>query len=116
MKRKTQLLILIPLLIICIDILIYSVVSYTEMTTAEAVISEDYETIVYQNKVYRAWLGDTSKLPSFSDELINATVENRCFLWDSFLTDYVFVSEDGQYLHLITDYDENPSSYFKNID
>ena len=113
MKKRT-LFALIVLSAVCIVVCAYAVASYVIKAKAQAVISSDYTTITYKDKAYHTYpVGDGEKLPAFSDEIINATVEKRLFLWDGFLTDYIFVSEDGQYILLVTDEDEHASDYYK---
>ncbi|MBR7092579.1 MAG: hypothetical protein IKI50_05270 [Clostridia bacterium] len=112
--KKRKIIPIIALLVVCIGVCAYAVASYIMKTKAEAVISDDYATITYKDKVYNNYpVGDGENLPAFSNEIINATVDKRLFLWDGFLTDYIFVSEDGQFLHLITDDDVHISDYYK---
>ena len=94
--------------------LTYSIISYNVKANAKAIISENYSSITYNGKIYKSYVvDDLRELPDFSGKMINATVENRSFLWDCFLTDYIHISDDGIYINLITDYDENESDYYK---
>ncbi|MCL2081840.1 MAG: hypothetical protein FWH04_01170 [Oscillospiraceae bacterium] len=45
--------------------------------------------------------------------IFEVIVENRFFLLDMFLTDYIHVSEDGKFIYLETDYDLNESNYYR---
>ena len=95
-------------------VLIYSILSYNAKLNAKAVISADYSTITYDGKIYKAYIAnDGTTLPEFFDTRVHATVDNRSFLWEFFLTDYIFISKDGNFIHLTTDYDLNQSDYYK---
>jgi hypothetical protein len=94
--------------------LTYSIISYNIKANAKAIISEDYLSITYNDEVYKSYIvEDARELPDFSEKMINATVENRLFLWDCFLTDHIYISNDGIYINLITDYDDNRSDYYR---
>ena len=84
---------------------------------SNVLISEDYSTISYNEKVYCCVeVDDVFLLPDFPSDWLWADVENQFFIWNGFLTNYVSVSEDGKWLQLHTDYDYNISDYYRLID
>lgn len=110
-------LLFIPILILCAIIFPRS-----NTKKANAVISSDYSTITYKNKVYVPInLGD---LPAevardFSvwsgEDAIEATVEKENYFLDKyFFTNQFAVKElDGEtFIHINTDYDINESDYY----
>ena len=109
--------ILIPILFISILI-----VPRSNTRNAEAVISSDYSTITYKNKLYvPIEFGDLpatvakSFLNWSGDDTIKATVEKENYFLDKyFFTNQLVVKDfEGEtFIYLNTDYDVNESDYY----
>ena len=109
--------ILIPILFISILI-----VPRSNTRNAEAVISSDYSTITYKNKLYvPIEFGDLpatvakSFLNCSGDDTIKATVEKENYFLDKyFFTNQLVVKDfEGEtFIYLNTDYDVNESDYY----
>ncbi|MCL2081845.1 MAG: hypothetical protein FWH04_01195 [Oscillospiraceae bacterium] len=90
-------------------------------SNANAIISSDYSQIFYEDRVYVPYLEweEDHFIINYADEsqfsytIFEVIVENRFFLLDMFLTDYIHVSEDGKFIYLETDYDLNESNYYR---
>lgn len=83
---------------------------------AEVVISNDYSQMTYNNNLYvlyLEWEENGVDVTQFSNTIKNVIVEKRFFLWDMFLTDYIHVSIDEEFIYLETDYDLLESNYYK---
>lgn len=103
------------LLIVVFAILLFSSsCSYSNGESEQAVISNDYSMIVYNDRVYMPYcVDDISDKIVFQNSIIDAIVEKESFFENLFLTNYIYLSTDEQYIHLITDYDLNKSDYYK---
>ena len=109
--------ILIPILLISILI-----VPRSNTRNAEAVISSDYSTITYKNKLYvPIEFGDLPATVAKSflnwngDDTIKATVEKENYFLDKyFFTNQLVVKDlEGEtFIYLNTDYDVNESDYY----
>lgn len=83
---------------------------------AKATISNDYSQIYYDNNLYvpyLEWEENGVNVSQFPYTIMDVVVNNRFFIWDIFLTDYIHVSSDEKVIYLETDYDLLESNYYK---